>query len=467
MRVAVIGGLAAGPAAAAEAARADPGAEVVLFEETPHISVGACEMPYYIGGRIEDAAALEVLTPAEFEATRGATVRTRHRVTALRPRERSLTVEALDFGSAHEEHFDRFVLAVGARAKRLGIEGEDAPNVFALRTLGDAVAVRAFIEAGPVRHVVIVGGGYVGLEVADELRARGLRVTVLERAGRVLPEALSEDLAAPVGEAVRAGGVVVRGEVPTRFETDRYGRVKAVHTDRGEVVGCDLVLVAVGVEPRTGLAEAAGVRLGPSGAVAVDDGMQTNVPNVWACGDCIEVPRVLDGKPVYFPLAPVARRSARVAARNAVRQGRGRRARFAPIAQVLGVCAFGLEVARAGVTVEEARAAGLDALACSVQHWSRVKLYPKAKPLWVRLVVERGSGRLLGGACVGQEGAGLRVNTLVPLIREGYTAQRIRDEVDLLYTPPLAPAVDPLLVAASKAAKAASAGGRGRAQGPG
>lgn len=460
MRIAVIGGLAAGPAAAAEAARTNSDAEVVLFEQTPHISVGACEMPYYISDRIEEAAMLEVLTPSAFEATRGATVRTRHRVTAIRPRERSLTVEALDFGSVHEERFDRFILAVGARARRLGIAGEDAPNVFTLRTLGDAVAIKSYIGAEPVRHVVIVGGGYIGLEMADELRIRGIRVTILERAGRVLPKTLSDDLAGPVSEAVRAGGVVVRGEVPTRFEIDRYGRVKAVHTDKKEIVGCDLVLVAVGLEPRTGLAEAAGVRLGRTGAIAVDDGMQTNVSNVWACGDCIEVPRVLDGTPVYFPLAPVARQSARVAARNAAGQGRSKRAIFAPVTQPIGVRAFGIEVARVGVTVEEARAAGIDAVAASIRHWSRVKIYPNSKPLWVRLVVERGSGRLIGGECVGQEGAGLRINTLVPLIREGYTAQRIRDEIDLIYTPPLAPSVDPILIAASEAAKAAASSTR-------
>ncbi len=455
MRIAVIGGLAAGPAAAAEAVRANPEAEVVLFEQTPHISVGACEIPYFIGGRIEQASTLEVLTPSEFEKTRGATVKVRHRVTTIRPRERSLTVDALDFGSVHEERFDRFILATGARAKRLGIEGEDAPNVFTLRSLDNAIDLKAYLDAERAHHVVIVGGGYIGVEMADELRRRGLRVTILTQTGRVLSKALSEDLASPVSEAVRARGVIVRGEVPMRFEVDRTGRVKAVHTDKKEIIGCDLVLVAIGLEPRTTLAEVAGVRLGKTGAIAVDDGMQTNVANVWACGDGIEVPRVLDGKPVYFPLAPVARRSARVAARNAARQGRGGRATFAPITQTIAVRAFGMEIARVGVSLNEAREAGIDAVASSVQHWSRVKTYPGANPLWVRLLVERGSGRLLGGECVGQEGAALRINTLVPLIREGYTAQRVRDEVDLMYTPPLAPAVDPLLVAASKAAKAA------------
>ena len=462
MRIAIIGGLAAGPAAAAEALRVNPEAEVVLFEQGPHISVGACEIPYFVGGSIGEEADLEVLTPREFEATRGGTVKTRHRVTAIRPRERSLTVEALEFGSVHEERFDRFVLAVGARPRRLGIDGEDAPNVFAVRTYGDAIAIKAYLDAEPVRHAVIVGGGYIGVEMAEALRSRGVRVSILERAGRVLPGTLSDELSAPVSEAVRAGGVTVRGEVPTAFATDRWGRVKAVHTDKKEIIGCDLVLVAIGLEPRTELARAAGVKLGATGAIAVDDGMQTNVANVWACGDCIEVPHVLRRKPVYAPLAPVGRRSARVAAQNAARQGRGDRATFAPITGAVGVCAFGIESARVGLGLDEAREAGFDAIACTIRHWSRTKVYPRSKPIWVRFVVERGTGRLLGGELVGQEGAGLRADVLVPLIREGYTARQIVEEVDLIYNPPIAPAVDPLLIAASAAAKAAGVVRRGR-----
>ena len=457
MRIAVIGGLAAGPAAAAEAARTNPDAEVVLYEQGAHISVGACEIPYFVGDWIEEAQQLEVLTPRQFEATRGGTVKTRRRVTAVRPRDRKLTVEAVEFGSVHEERFDRFILAVGARAKRLGLDGEDAPNVFAVRGYEDAVALKTYLDAERVRHAVVVGGGYIGVEMAEAFRSRGIRVTILEQAGRVLPNTLSKELCAPFSEAVRAGGVVVRDEVPTAFATDRYGRVSAVHTDKKEIIGCDLVLVAIGLEPRTELATGAGVKLGRTGAIAVDDGMQTNVANVWACGDCIEVPRVLDGKPTYFPLAPVGRRAARVAARNAASRARGGRARFAPITESIGVCAFGMQTARVGATVEEAEKAGFDVVAPVICHWSRTMVYPNAKPLWVRLVVERGSGRLLGGELLGEEGAGLRADVLVPLIREGYTARRVLDEIDLIYNPPIAPAVDPLLIAASAAARAAEA----------
>ena len=216
--------------------------------------------------------------------------------------------------------------------------------------------------------------------------------------------------------------------------------------------------VAIGLEPRTDLARAAGVKLGATGAIAVDDSMQTNLSNVWACGDCIEVPHVLRNEPVYLPLAPVSRRSSRVAARNAASRGRGGRDTFAPVTGSMGVRAFGIEVARVGLSLADAETAGFEAVACTIRHWSRTKMYPGTKPVWVRFVVERGTGRLLGGELVGQEGAGLRADVLVPLIREGYTARQIVEEIDLIYNPPIAPAVDPLLIAASAAAKAASEG---------
>jgi CoA-dependent NAD(P)H sulfur oxidoreductase len=466
MRIAVIGGTASGPAAAAEAVRSNPDAEVVLYEQGDHISVGSCEIPYMVGGWIEDWRRLEILTPKQFERSRGGTVRVRHRVRDIRPRDRRLTVEALDFGSVHEERFDRFILAVGARPRQLGIEGEDAPNVFPVRSLEGARTLRRWLDTESVRHAVIVGGGHIGVEMAEVLRARGIRVSILEVTGRVLGAALSPGMCEPFQKEVRAAGVAIRAERPVRFALDRHGRVNAVHTDHREIIGCDLVIVAIGLVPRTELATTSGVKQGSTGALAVDDGMQTNVGNVWACGDCVEFRHVVTGRPVYAPLAPLARRSARVAARNATRRG-GRKATFAPITRVAGVAAFGMEAAHAGLTESEAQAAGFDVMATEIRQWSRASLYPGAQPLHVRIVAERGTGRLLGGELVGAEGAGLRANTLGTLILGGYTARQVVEEVEFLYNPPMAPANDPLLVACSQAAKAAEAATSRRARGGG
>ena len=446
MRIGVIGGLAAGPAAAAEAKRRAPDAEVVLFEEGPHISVGTCEMPYRIGGVVDDD--LVVVSPDEMEATRGVRVFTRHRVTGLEARTGRLTVEALDFGATREEAFDRVILATGARARRLGVEGEGAAGVFVLRDLLDTHAIERWLETEPVRHVVVVGGGYIGLEMAEAVRCRGLRATILDPTGRVLNKTIACEMSGQIDRAVREAGVIVRPEAATEI-LERGGRVEAVRTDRGEVVGCQMVVVSIGVEPRTELARAAGLRIGAMGGLEVDDRMRTSAPRVWACGDVVEIPRAPDGARVLWPLATTARRTARVAARNAA--SRGSADRFEPFAGAVAVRAFGVEAASVGLALHQAEEAGLDAVAADVRHRSRTRAFPGSAPLDVRIVAERGTGRILGGQLVGAEGAALRANVLVPLVQSGAPVEALAEDLDLVYNPPIAPAVDPLKVAASRA----------------
>ncbi len=451
-RIAVIGGVAAGPAAAAQAQRVDPGAEVVLFEQGPRISYGACEIPYFIAGDIPDVEALVVLTPERFTATRGPTVRVRHRVRELRPARNRLVVEDLARGEVREERFDKFILAVGARPRMPDLEGSAAPNIFAVRTLAEAEALDAFLRATPVHHAVILGGGYIGLEMAVALRARGVRATILEPGPGVLHTYLDPPLRPLVEAALQRHGVAVRKERATAFECTAGGTVRAIRTDRGELIGCQMVLVAMGIEPNTALATAAGIRRGATGALAVDAQMRTNRPNVWACGDCVEVERVLDRRKIYLPLSPVAFRTARVAGHNAARRGRHAPVQFPGVTGASAVKVFDLEVAAVGLRLHEAHAAGFDAFETTIHHGSRAARYPGAKPVHVRLVVERRQGRLLGAEVVGEEGAALRADVLVPLIRDGWKVDRIRD-LDLIYAPPFAPSLDPLLVAAAAASR--------------
>lgn len=455
MRIAVIGGLAAGPAAASEAKRRAPDATVVMYEEGREVSVGTCEIPYFVADRLGGPDSLRVVTPEKLAASRGIEVRLRHCVAELDPQRGRLAVDALDYGSRHEERFDRFVLATGARARRLGVPGEDAAGVFTIRGLEDAVGVKRWIETEPVRHVVVVGGGYIGLEMAEAARDRGLRATILDPGGRVLNTTIACEASSLMDEAVRAAGVAVRAETATEVLADDAGRVRAVRTDKGEVVGCQMVIVSVGVEPRTELAEAAGIALGGMGGVRVDERMRTSARTVWACGDVVEVPRAVDGRPVHWPLAPVARRTARVAARNAAARD-GRADRFEPIAGGVAVKAFGVEVGAVGLSMKQAGEAGLDAVAADVRHRTKTAAYPGSCPIDVRLVVERGTGRILGGQVVAAEGAALRADVLVPLVQSGATAERLAEDLDLVYNPPVAPAVDPLKVAAREAMKRAT-----------
>lgn len=451
LRIAVIGGLASGPAAAAEAVR--HGAQVDLYEAGAHVSVGACEIPYFVADQLEGKADLVVHSAEELERTRGFRVFTRHRVTAIDPRSGRLAVTAVAHNAPREESYDRFILATGARANRLGVPGEDAAGVFTVRDYADAVEIKRWLRTEDVRHVVVVGGGYVGVEMAEAMRDRGLRATILDPSGRVLASTLHPDMGAPLAAGIKRAGVAVRSERPTAILVDREGRAEAVRTDRGELIGCQAVIVAIGVSPRTELAEAAGVRVGASGAIATDDRMRTTLRTIWACGDAAEVSRAIDGRAIHWPLAPVARRTARVAARNASAR-RGDADRFAGVTPSVAVRAFGVEVAAAGLSEESARDAGFDALAVQIRHVTRTTVQPGSKPIDVRLVVDRDRGRILGGQIVSEEGAALRADVLVPLIRSGATARELAEDLDLVYNPPLTPSVDPLIIAGSAALRA-------------
>ncbi|GAB5518188.1 MAG: FAD-dependent oxidoreductase [Rhodothermales bacterium] len=451
-RIAVIGGVASGPAAAAAAKRADEHAEVVMFEQGEYMSYGACEMPYYLGDQIEDAETLLVVTPEKFERTRHVSVQMQHRVEVIAPKANHLTVTDQRTGQTRTERFDKFILATGSAATRPDFVHDADPNVFVLRTLSHAIDLKIFLDTNPVNHAVIVGGGYVGLEVAEALRRLNKRVTVLAPQGPLHTMVESEHQ--PVLEGVlKDNAVQLRREKATALLRTSEGVVRAVRTDQQEVIGCDLVVVAVGVKPRTALAEAAGIKIGETGGIVVDSQMRTNLPNVWACGDGTELRRVMDDAPVNISLATVAYRTAKVAGKNAARRGRGVPRTFAGVSLASAVQVFGFEVAAVGLRLKQAQDAGFDAIATDVQHLSRVKIYPGAKPIWVRLVTERVKGRILGASMLGEEGAAHRLNVLVPFVRTGRTAHELAEQ-DFIYNPPLSPMHDPLTVAARKALRA-------------
>ncbi len=450
-RIAVIGGVAAGPAAAAQAARSDPDAEVHLFEQGPEISYGACEIPYYVSGEIERADTLVQFQPEQFESSRGAHVHVNTEVREIHPARNRLVTDGPGRRTS-EERFDKFILATGAKPRRLEIEGEDSANVFRVRSLNDGIDIKNFLAAHRVRHAVVVGGGYIGVEMAEALMHREIRVTLLEPGGGVLHRYVSGLLQEIVQGHLEGAGLQIRRERAVRFDFDAAGHVSAVTTDRGERIGCQLVIVAIGTEPNTCLAKDAGIRLRESAAVDVDDQMRTSLPNVWACGDCVEVRRVVDEKRIYLPLSQTAFRTAHIAGENAARRGRGALATFAGVVGASTVKVFGMEVASVGLSLDEAAAGGYDAFAERVEGWSRVSFYPGARRLYVELVVERSRGRLIGGTVVGEEGAAMRANVLVPLVWREWKVRDIRD-LDLVYSPPVAPSIDPILTAAHRAAQ--------------
>ncbi len=450
-RVAVIGGVAAGTAAAAHVARLDPTAEVTLFEQDEVISYGACEMPYFVQGLIDRPEKLIALSPEQFAKTRNAAVHTRARVLTIEPAAKKLTAEDLETGRVTTELFDSFILATGAKARKLGRQNDDAENVLYFRTLRDAVVLNTYLDVNRVGHAVVLGGGYIGLELCEALAGRGVRTSLIQPDPGVLPKSVDAPFRVMVEKHLEKAGVAVRRDRASGFRTDKSGAVDAVKLESGELVGCQLVLVAIGIKPNVRLATEMGIDIGNSGAIKVTDGMQTNIRNVFACGDCIEVRRVVDGEYVHWPLARPAFRTARIAAENCVRKG-GAEVLYEGTTCASAVKIFGLEVASVGLRLDQARETGFDARDVTVSHWSRTKQYPGSERLHVHLVFENRTGRILGVEVLGKDGAALRANILVPLVRSGARISDLED-LDLIYTPPIAPSTDPLLIAASAARK--------------
>jgi NADPH-dependent 2,4-dienoyl-CoA reductase/sulfur reductase-like enzyme len=437
-RLVVVGGVAAGLSAAAQARRLDSALVISVFERTGFCSYSACGLPYLVAGVIERHTALVARSPEDL-GRQGITVHLRHEVQGVDVAGRRVRVRDLETGREREEPYDELLLATGGRAK-LPLPGMDLPGVFSVRTVEDGLAIREWIDAERPRRAVIVGGGYIGLEMAEALRERGLEVTLVEMLPHVLPLVDAE-----IAEDVEAE--LARQEVHLRCSSpvdgiEGNGRVAQVVAG-GEAIDADLVVVGVGVSPDNALAVEAGVPLGVRAAVAVDEAMRTGIPQVWAAGDCVETRHRLHDRPSYIPLGTIANKQGRVAGANIA----GRHESFAGVVGTAAVKVFNLHVGRTGLSEVEAAQAGIDAAAATIVHRSRAHYYPGWKPLKVKLVAERGTGRLLGAQLAGTEGVAQRVDVVAAALHSGATVDELAT-FDLSYAPPFAPVWDPLLVAA-------------------
>jgi NADPH-dependent 2,4-dienoyl-CoA reductase/sulfur reductase-like enzyme len=444
-RLVVVGGVAAGMSAASRARRLRPDVEIVAVERGSEVSYGACSLPYFIAGVVPRREDLIAHDADFFRAERRIDVRLRTEAVSLDPRRRTVTLRS----DAGEEplQYDALVIATGARAVKVPLPGVDLDGVFTLRTLEDGEAVRRHVESG-ARNAVVVGGGYIGLEMAEALTARGMSVTVVE----LLPTLLSTydaDMSELVERELLAKGVAVRtGEKVEGFEPGaKDTRVRHVLAG-GQRIPADLVLVAVGVRPAVELARSAGIELGPTGAVRVDPRQVTSDPFVLAAGDCCEAMHVVTRRPAWVPLGTTANKQGRIAGENAVGGNRA----FGGIAGTNVTKIFDLEVASTGLSSEAAARQGIDADAVRATAGSRAGPYPGGAPITVRLVFERGAGRLLGGQMVGREGVSKRIDTVAAALHAGMTVSQLAD-IDMSYAPPFAPVWDPVLVAAGLAQK--------------
>jgi NADPH-dependent 2,4-dienoyl-CoA reductase/sulfur reductase-like enzyme len=443
-RLVVVGGVAAGMSAAARAKRMEPDLDVAVFERSGFCAYTACGLPYHVSGAIADHRALVMRTPRQF-AGDGIAVHVRHEVTEIDAGARTLRVRELGGARERTEPWDALVLAAGARPAGTGMPGAHLRGVFTLRTIEDAQAIRAWIDEAAVRDAVVIGGGYIGLEMTEAFRARGLVTTVVEREQQVL-QLVAADVAADVAAELSAQGVQLRTATAVE-EIAGDERVRAVAAG-GESIPADLVVIGVGVRPDTALAAAAGLPLGRHGGVVVDPRMRTAVDGIWAAGDCCQTRHILHDGPAYVPLGTTANKQGRVAAAGVA----GGEEAFAGVLGTAVVKVCDLQVGRTGLSEREARDAGLDAVSASVTHLSRARYYPGHQPLRVKLVAERGSGRLLGGQLVGREGVAKRVDVVAAALHAGATADELA-QYDLSYAPPFAPVWDPVLLAARKLAE--------------
>jgi len=453
-RLAIIGGDAGGMSAAATARRrvGPDDLDIVAFERGSYTSYAACGLPYFVAGVVPEADRLVARSPEKFRA-QGIDARTGHEVVAIDLDRRALRVRAIDSGDETWEPFDQLLVATGTTPVRPPLPGVDADGVHGIQTITDAIAVRDRIDGG-AKRAVVVGGGYIGLEMAEAMVLRGLVVSLVEMAEQPM-STLDPDVGALVADALRGIGVDLRlGTSVEGFETDASGHLSAVATTAG-AVPADVVVLGLGVRPNSTLAAQAGLAIGVTGGIVTSRTMCTSTEGVWAAGDCVESYHRVSRHPVSAPLGTHANKQGRVVGVNAT----GGYLTFPGVigTAITKVCEY--EVGRTGLTEREAASAGFSAAAATVEGSTRAHYYPDAAPITVKVVAERGSGRLLGAQIVGREGAAKRIDVMAAAIWNEMTAEAL-SQLDLGYAPPFSPVWDPVLIAARRAADAAAGSGR-------
>ncbi len=442
--IAVIGGVAAGTSAAAAAVRENPKLKVVIFEKGRHISYGGCGIPYFIENLMESYEELITFTPEGFKKSKGVDVRIFNEVIAVDPANHALTIKDLESLEEFIVYYGKLIISTGAHSTQLQIEGlHPGDRIFNVRTLDDAIKIKNFLKYHSPKNVVIIGAGYIGLEMAEAFNSIGLKVTLLELMDHAMPYA-DATMSSLIEEELVKNNVKLM--TSTEIKSVEVGEeFVRLHTSKG-FVESEMVIVSVGVEPNVEIAKNAGILLGQRNAVSVDDMMKTNFEDIYACGDCATAKNKLTGEEVYIPLGTTANKQGRIAGRNAA----GSRESFDGVLGTVVTKIFDIEYARTGLTYREASQkykAGMTL----VHSRSRAHYYPGGGPVHVLFVYEKGTGRILGAQMAGYE-VSKRIDVISTAITNGMTLEALSG-LDLSYAPPFAPVWDPILVAANVAKK--------------
>ncbi len=453
-RLVVIGGDAAGMSAASQARRlrGPDELEILAFERGPSTSYAACGIPYWIAGLVDEREELVARAPEVFREKQAIDVRTRHEVVGIDLDARSVTVRDLEGGDQQEHGYDQLLVATGATPIRPPLPGIDAPGVFGVQTLEDGQRVLDALSEREPRRAVVVGAGYIGIEMAEAMLLRGLEVHVVEMAPQPMPT-IDPELGERVAEAMRGMGMHLHLDVPvSAIETGDDGFVRAVVTEEG-TLDADLVVLGTGTRPYSDLAADAGVPVGRSRGLVTDRRQRTPVDGVWAAGDCAETFHRVSQQPVSIALGTIANKQGRIAGLNLG----GSYATFPGVLGTAVTKVCDLEIARTGLGEQAAQDAAFEVVTAQIDGTTRAHYYPGATPIGIKVLAERGTGRLLGAQIVGREGAAKRIDVFATALWNGMTVDEMVN-VDLAYAPPFSPVWDPVLIAARQAANAVEAG---------
>ncbi len=440
MKIVIVGGVAGGATAAARIRRLDEQAEIIIFEKSGFVSYANCGLPYYIGDVITDQEELTLQTPESFWSRFRIQVRTGHEVTAIHVKEKTVAVKDLATGKEWDEPYDKLLLSPGAKPARPALPGVESNKIFTLRTVEDTLRIHEYIKAAGPKSAVLVGGGYIGIEVAENLREKGLDVTIVQRPKQLM-NTLDYDMATFVHSKMQQHGIDLRlGRSVTGFIEENGKIVTQIDGEVG--IPADMVLLAIGVSPDSRLAKEAGLALGVKGSIAVNDRMETSAPDIYAVGDAVQVKNMVTGEDAVIALAGPANKQGRIAADNIC--GGDSHYKGSLGSSIIKV--FDLAVAGTGLTSKAAGAAGLDHDCVVLSPSSHASYYPGAKTMVMKVVYERSSRRLLGAQIIGTDGVDKRLDVLAAAICSGIKADRLKD-LDLAYAPPYSSAKDPVNMA--------------------
>ena len=440
MKVVIVGGVAGGATAAARIRRLDENAEIIVFERSGYVSYANCGLPYYLGGVIEDEEELSLQSPESMYARFRIDMRVRHEVTAVNPERKTVSVKNLMTGENFEESYDKLLLSPGAKPVIPDLPGVDSKKIFTLRTVEDTLRIYSYIEMKKPAKAVIAGGGFIGLEVAENLRDRGMDVTIVQRPKQLM-NPFDYDMAAFIHGEVRRNGVkLALGRNVEGFEEN--GEEISVLLDGGEKLQADMVILAIGVVPDSALAESAGLARGIKGSIAVNERMETSVADIYAVGDAVQVKHYVTGDDALIALAGPANKQGRVAADNIC--GGSSIYKGSQGSSIIKI--FSMTAASTGLNEANAKKAGLDVDKVILSPMNHAGYYPGGSPMMMKVVFEKGTFRILGAQIVGYGGVDKRIDVLSVAIHAGLKATQLKD-LELAYAPPFSSAKDPVNMA--------------------